>query len=179
MTEIKGLKTKTIKERSIYVYLPSQQIAATWKKMADTSGLSISKFVIEHVENSILQENKKEGFAPRAELLNELKRLRDETKELQKRNRMLDTVVDRLEEELRAYRMKPFTEEKFTGLKTYEPQLIEEFKKQKEIRKEELLQILDINPSEKILIKAIGREIEKLEQYGLIKDMGGKWRWQG
>jgi uncharacterized protein YlxW (UPF0749 family) len=178
MTTHKDSKTKTIKQRAIYVYLPSQQLATTWKKLADNAGSSISKFVIEHVQNSILQENEKDGFTPRIKLLEELRQLQDENKALQKRNRMLDTVVDRLEEELQTYRMKPFQEKEFTGIRQYEPQLIEIFKKRKEIRKEDLLPLLDIDSSEQEKIQAILNEVETLERYRLIKDMGGKWRWQ-
>ena len=46
-------KTETIKERSIYVYLPSHEMVKAWKKRAKKQGASISKFVIEHVENSL------------------------------------------------------------------------------------------------------------------------------
>ena len=49
-------KTETIKQRAIYVYLPSIEMAEEWKKRAEKAGISISKFVIEHVENSLRQE---------------------------------------------------------------------------------------------------------------------------
>ena len=49
-------KTETIKQRAIYVYLPSHDMVEKWKNLAKKSGTSISKFVAEHVENSLRQE---------------------------------------------------------------------------------------------------------------------------
>jgi hypothetical protein len=49
-------KNKCLTDRAIYVYLPTVGMADQWKSMADKSKISISKFVIEHVENSLKQE---------------------------------------------------------------------------------------------------------------------------
>jgi len=180
MTEnnVKKSKTKTIKQRSIYVYLPSQEAATKWKESADKQGISISKFVIEHVENSLRQEEGEESYTSRVKLLKELKELREENKELRKRNKIMDTVVDRLEEELRRYRVKPFIEEDFSGVRTYEKELIDLFKEKREIRKEDLLDFLNIKTSDNTAVKGIYAQIESLESYGLLKDLGGKWRWK-
>jgi hypothetical protein len=45
------LKNKQLTDRAIYVYLPTVEMADEWKSRADKSKLSISKFVLEHVEN--------------------------------------------------------------------------------------------------------------------------------
>ncbi|MCW4019937.1 MAG: hypothetical protein NWF14_01720 [Candidatus Bathyarchaeota archaeon] len=36
-------KTGTIKERAIYVYLPSEEMVEIWKKLAESQGVSLSK----------------------------------------------------------------------------------------------------------------------------------------
>ena len=46
------VKKKELKQRAIYVYPPTD-MANNWKKCAEKSSTSISKFVIEHVENSL------------------------------------------------------------------------------------------------------------------------------
>jgi hypothetical protein len=58
-------KTETIKERAIYVYLPSLEMTGDWKQRADKAGVSISKFVIERVEDSIGREEGEEGYLSR------------------------------------------------------------------------------------------------------------------
>jgi len=58
MASKKG-KTETIKEGAVYVYLPSLEMADGWKRRADRAGVSISKFVIDRVEDSIIRKRAK------------------------------------------------------------------------------------------------------------------------
>jgi len=92
---------------------------------------------------------------------------------------MINTIVDRLEEELRNHRTQPFIEKDYMGIRKYETELIELFKEKKEIRKEDLLDFLNIKISDNKSIKGIYAQIENLESYGILKDLGGKWRWKG
>ena len=118
MAKIRGKnKTDTIKKRAIYVYLPSEKLASKWKDKANSQDLSISKFVIEHVENSLRQETDEDGYSSRVELFEESRRVKEENKDLKRKIKILDTVIDRLEEELRNYRIKPFVSNDFLGLR--------------------------------------------------------------
>jgi hypothetical protein len=56
-------KTGTIKDRTIYVYLPSLEMVEDWKVRADRGGVSLSKFIVERVLDSIRRE---EGYLSRA-----------------------------------------------------------------------------------------------------------------
>lgn len=176
--KIKLSKTDTIKERAIYVYLPSHKMTLNWKSLAEKSGISISKFVIEHVENSLQQEENREGYTSRAELLDQMRQVKEENRELHKKNLMLDNLVIRLEEELKGYRVKPFLEDDFTGIRKYETELIKLLQNRIEVRKEEILEHLGINPMDADIVKGIKMQLESLERYGLIKDIGSKWRWK-
>lgn len=68
------VKDKQLTDQAIYVYLPTVEMAQEWKFMAEKASISISKFVVEHVDNSIKQEEEgKKGYTSRAELLKQLK----------------------------------------------------------------------------------------------------------
>ncbi len=71
-------KTRTIKDRAIYVYLPSLEMVEDWRRRAEGAGVSISSFVVKRVGDSIRRE---EGYLSRAELV---KRLRDAEEELKR-----------------------------------------------------------------------------------------------
>ncbi|NHW88235.1 MAG: hypothetical protein HA490_00995 [Archaeoglobales archaeon] len=60
-------KTNTIKQRAIYFYLPSVEMAEEWKRRAEKAGVSISRFVIERVEDSIRREEGEEGYLSRTD----------------------------------------------------------------------------------------------------------------
>jgi len=41
-----------------------------------------------------------------------------------------------------------------------------------------LLELLGIKSINAEISKGLNKQIENLERYGLIKDMGGKWKWK-
>jgi predicted transcriptional regulator len=171
-------KTETIKERAIYVYLPSHEMVKAWKRRAERQGVSISKFVIEHVENS-LQQEEDPTYKPRGELAKEIGDLRKEIKELKDDNRQKRIVVERLETELRRYRAELFSEDEFRGARKYDKELIDTLKSRGVVDSDDLLRDLDIDPRDSDLVKAIASQLENLEAYGLVSSTKRGWRWTG
>jgi len=49
-------RTQTIKERAIYVYLPSIEQKVRWEESTRKHGTSVSEFVIETIEDSFRKE---------------------------------------------------------------------------------------------------------------------------
>lgn len=72
-------KANTIKQRSIYVYLSPEELTNKWKESAEKEGTSISKFVIEHVENSLNQVEDPD-FKPRGEIIKKIRELENLSK---------------------------------------------------------------------------------------------------
>jgi hypothetical protein len=169
------VKKKELKQRAIYVY-PPLDMAEKWKNAAESASTSISKFVIEHVENSLNKEE--EGFSSRSSLIEEVKHLRETLKEREKRVDHLEVLVERLEEDLRFYRSKMFTDEGFTGVRQYDKKLIGILREPGYHTDDELLNRLRIKASETEAMKAVSRQIENLEAYGLVRQTGKGWVWQ-
>ncbi len=175
----KKYKTDTIMDRALIVYFPSYEMKKQWQNFAEHSKTSTSKFIIEHVTNSLNQEKNKEGYSSRAELLDDMKKLQEENKDLYKKIKMYESLVMRLEDENREYRTKPFLQEDFIGERQYEKELVTLFLSRSEVRKEEIYEHLSVTPHDTETVKGIKKQIEILERYGLLKDIGGKWRWKG
>jgi predicted DNA-binding protein len=172
-------KTETIKERAIYVYLPSHEMVQRWKRLAKKQGTSISKFVIEHVESSIKEEEGRgSDFKARSELLKQIQELEEENSKLKKDVDVLRLALERLEEELRGYRAKPFLEEGFSGLRGFERKLIETLRHRGSVRGEDLLGLLDIDPRDRELTTSVYRQLKLLEAYGLVEALPDGWRWK-
>jgi len=179
MTTDKKKKSKNIsKERLAYVYLPSHEMLQYWKENAEKSNTSLSKFVIEHVTNSLDHEKESPSMDTRVKLIEDNKRLRDENKELLRQIREQDSHIEMLEREARSHVIEPFLEPNFEGIRHYSTNLINLFKKEIEVPKEELYKKLRINPMDAEATRAIQEQIEIFEQYDLLKDIGGKWRWK-
>jgi hypothetical protein len=171
-------KTETIKKRAIYVYLPTQEMAKDWKNRADKTGSSISKFVIDRVEDSINKEAGEEGYLNRLQLVKKLGKTEEELKELRKENRLLKKLVDNLDTELKRYRTKPFLEENYKGIRRFDKELIDLLKEGGSYSADDILTHLNINPSDTELVKAVNKQLEILENYGLLAYEGRGWKWK-
>jgi predicted RNase H-like nuclease (RuvC/YqgF family) len=172
-------KTETIKDRAIYVYLPSLEMVEDWKRRAERAGVSISKFVVERVEDSIRREEGEEGYLSRAELVKRLRSAEEELKRLREENRLLKRLVENLDNELKRYRAQPFLQEAFEGVRRFDRDLIELLRRGGSYTQEEILAHLNIDPSDVELVKAVDRQLEALEAYGLVEYRGRGWRWKG
>lgn len=179
MTKPNRGKTETIKERSIYVYLPSLEMVTDWKSAAEKAGVSVSKFVIDRVEDSLKREEGEEGYLGRIELIKRLGSAEEENKKLREENRMIKRLVDNLDAELKRYRAKPWVEEGFEGLRRVDKDLIELFRKGGSYAQEEILAHLNIDPSDSDMVKAVSKQLEALEGYGLLEYKGRGWKWRG
>jgi len=169
-------KTETIKKRLIYVYLPSIEQKERWEGYARKQGVSISKFVVEHVENSLRQEEDS-SFKSRGELWRTIKELREQLGKVAAEKHVLEIAMERLEEELRRYRAQPFLEENFVGVRRYQRELIEILRQGSVISSREILSRLGIDPSEQDAVKAVSKQLENLEAYGLVQSSPKGWKW--
>lgn len=170
------VKTETIKQRAIYVYLPSEEIVEEWKRLADEANVSISKFVFEHVQNSLSQE-KEDSYVSRAQLIKQIKELSEENSKLKEENRILKTAYERLDDELKHYRAQPFVEQQYEGVRVYEKELVRILKERKSVGSYELLDLLKIDPKDTEMVKAISKQLESLKAYGLVEETINGWRW--
>jgi len=171
-------KTDTIMNRAILVYLPSIEMKNQWSELAKTSDTSTSKFIIEHVNNSLDSEKDSPSINTRVKLIEDNQKLKEENAELLKQIREQDSHIEMLEREARSHVIEPFLEPDFGGIRQFSTRIIDLFKKEREIPKEELYKKLRINPMDTDATTAIQKHIEIFEQYGFLKDIGGKWRWK-
>jgi len=169
-------KTETIKKRAIYVYLPSIEMVERWKRLADGQGTSISKFVAEHVENSLRADE--EDYRSRGSLVEENQKLREKMEEDEKRIRHLELLVEKLEEDLRRYRAQLFLDEDFTGVRNLDRSLIEILREPGVHGNEEILSRLGIKPREHEAAKAVSNQLERLQSYGLVRATPRGWEWK-
>lgn len=173
-------KTETIKERSVYVYLPSKEMVEDWKSRAGKARTSISRFAMDRVEDSLKrEEGEEEGYLSRIELIKNLKVAEEEVKKLEGDNRLLKRLVENLDRELRRHRTKPFADEGFQGKRSFDRDLIDLLKKGGSHSQEEILGHLGIDASDGDMVKAVSRQLEAMEGYSLVEYSGRGWRWNG
>jgi flagellar motility protein MotE (MotC chaperone) len=172
-------KTETIKKRTVYIYLPSFEMVDDWRKRSEAAKTSLSRFVVDRVEDSIRRDEGEEGYLSRLELVKRLKKVEEELKGLTKENRMLKKLVENQEVELKRYRSEPFLAKGFEGTRKYDQELIELLKSGKSYSSEEILARLSVDRANVDLARALNNQLELLEAYGLVAYSGRGWRWKG
>jgi len=168
---------KKLKERVVYVYPPSMETTKEWKRKAEEHGVSLSKFVIEHVMNSLRQEEGEENFKSRIDIIKQNQEKDKDIRSLMEENRILRQAYERLDIELKRYRTQPFLEEEFQGVRTYDKELMNLLRTDKVVDSDHLLEKLGVDSKESDLVKAVNRQLENLEAYGLIETTPRGWRW--
>ena len=156
------------------MYLPSLDMRERWKQISSEKGISLSKFVVEYVENQLHED---ELYAPRIEMQNRIDALEEENVQLRRKRNHLEIVVDKLQEELQVYRMQPFLDDNFQGIRQFEQRLIEMLKQKKSDRDDVIFREVGIKPTDSEGMKALQRQLLSLERYGLIKKTLEGWSW--
>ena len=170
-------KTESIKERRVDVYLDTLDRKERWTELAEEADESLSKFVQRCVEYAI--ERGGPDFAELGERSKQIQELKEEVSELRKEVEQKNIVIEKLQSDLQRHRLEPFIEDDYEGVREYDRELIEILQGADRITGDELVRRLDIDPSESDLMQAVDRQLQQLEDYGLIDNTAKGWRWVG
>jgi len=110
-------------------------------------------------------------------LIQQLRTKDEQIGKLTRENEIVKLALERVENELERYRAEPFLEESFKGIRRYDRRLIELLKKGDTVDSDHLLRLLKISPRDTPLVKAITKQLENLEAYGLAEKTLRGWRW--
>ena len=128
------------------------------------------------MENSLRQEEDP-SYKSRGDLWRATKELRGQLDKVTREKRVLEIAIERLEEELRRYRAQPFLEEDFVGVRRYQKELVEILREGRVVSSNEILSRLRIDPSEQEAVKAVSKQLENLEDYGVVRSSPKGWKW--
>jgi len=177
-------KTKTIKERAIYIYVPTIEQKRDWEERAKKDGLKLSRWIVNLVNEALLE--REEDTRSRKELEREISSYKEEIAKLREKIRQLTILKDRYEEELRRYRAQPFLDEHFEGKRRYSTELVDLLRNMRDrdgnhkiVSDEEIFRYLGISFRETEAIKAISKQLEFLEYYHIVESTPKGWRWIG
>ena len=164
------------KSRYVYLYLPTVEDKQRWQSLADEAGMPLTKFVIEVVESKLAEES---DFKPRGELVLELEKMKRENKDLRDDLKQKKIVLDKYENELKRYRSEAFLVDAFQGVREYNKEIIAILKRSGVVDSYKLLEELGINLNDVDLVKAISKQLEDLEAFGIVTSTQRGWKWVG
>ena len=171
-------RMKTLKDREVNLYLPTVDMVKEWKAEADKHGLSLSKFVVEVVDD-VLRKSPK-GLTPREQLEDELNQVwaeltfvsteLDHLKETKKRD---DATIAEYREKLA--RPGAVSEESAE----YVPLLAQLIQEEKVIPIQKAKNMFGIEDKDVDALRAMGAAVDALASMGLVEKGISDWRWVG
>jgi hypothetical protein len=75
--------------------------------------------------------------------------------------------------------VKPFIDEAFVGIRSFDRELISVLKRGGTFNERELLEEIGVDRGDIDLVKAVNRQLEALEDYNLVVFTSKGWRWKG
>lgn len=124
-----------------------------------------------------MRQEEDPSYRSRGDLWRAAKELRGQLNKVTREKRVLEIAIERLEEELRRYRAQPFLEEDFVGVRRYQKELVEILREGRVVSSNEILSRLRIDPSEQEAVKAVSKQLENLEDYGVVRSSPKGWKW--
>jgi stalled ribosome alternative rescue factor ArfA len=172
-------KTKTIKQRTVYVYLPSEKAVTAWQKEAERHGVSLSQFVFESVEAGIDPAKAKvRAKSNPDELAERVADLEAQLKKAHADGAVKDAALEKLQADLTRYRVEQLKPKKGAATRQYDRKLIEVIQRKGEISNLDLLTALRVAPSDRELVEAYREHLDRLAEWGIITPTANGWRWR-
>jgi hypothetical protein len=106
--------------------------------------------------------------------------LKKENKELRDELKLKNVVLDRYDSELKRYRTAAFLDNGFEGARKYNKELVEILKRRGAIDSYKILETFGIDfTGDSDNVKAVSRQLEHLESYGIVSSTNKGWMWIG
>ncbi len=169
-------KSTSYIQRSVRVILPDMIRVKEWKDLAKKSNLSMSKFIMKHVENSLDFTGEDENTSRKA-LLKQNQTLQHELQLLKQDLELKSRAYEALDSELTTMRNRPWMTPMEEGMRVIARNLTALFETRKRINYNELLPLLGVKPTDTVLVQGINRQIDTMIYFGLVESDFRGWRW--
>ena len=165
---------KPDRKRYIWLYCHSVEDKKRYQELAKEAGIPLSKYLLGIIDDALAA---KEDSGNRAAIVRELDALKEENKKLRDDHRLHGILLERLEAENKKHKEAAFLNPSFTGMREYDPKIIDAIKNCGPIRTPKLLEKLNIDPGDIQGLEALSIQLENLESNGLVERSPSGWMW--
>ena len=165
---------KPDRERYIGLYCHSVEDKKRYQELANKIGIPLSKDLLGIIDDALAT---KEDSENRVAIVKELDALKEENKKLRDDLRLQGILIERLEAENKKHNEAAFLNPSFTGMREYDPEIIEAIKNFGPIRTPKLLEKLNIDPGDIQGLEALSIQLENLESHDLVERSSRGWMW--
>jgi hypothetical protein len=164
------MPSERYRDRHIDVYLPSEKFLEKWKATADASRMALSPWIFSTVEASIdgMAEPAQETSIRANSLAEENRKLRRDIEKSEARLRELETQLFKVQNESRL---------QDHGIGPKPDRLIEILQSGGTWSGRDMLKELGINPDDAKAIQIVSKQLESLQDFGLVSESARGWKW--
>ena len=170
-------RTETLKQRAVYLYVPTEKMLAKWKTEADHYGMSLSGFLVEVIDDAMRRNPA--GLTPREKVEKELSQA---ISDLQAVRMQRDSFRSRLEDsEATVARYRESLEDVFSYVpdEKMQKKVVSLFLKRGGWQIDDFTREAGADAGKSEELSKIQRTIEHLKRIGLVEGDFGEWRWLG
>jgi hypothetical protein len=181
MTKPKGRpsrgRTETLRQRAVYLYVPTEEMLAKWKAQAERFGMSLSGFLVEVIDDGMRRNPA--GLTPRDKVEKELIQA---TSDLQAVRMQRDSFRSRLEDsESTIARYRKALEDVFSYVpdEKVQKKVVSLFLRRGRWPVADFVGAAGVDTANAEDLSKIQNTIEHLKRIGLVEGDFGEWRWLG
>jgi hypothetical protein len=170
-------RTETLKQRTVYLYAPTEKMLAKWKTEAERYGMSLSGFLVEVIDDAMRRNPA--GLTPRDKVEKELSQA---TSDLQAVRMQRDSMRSRLEgSEATIARYRESLEDVLSYVpdEKVQKKVVSLFLKRGTWQIDDFTGEAGVDAGKPEELSKIQRTIEHLKRIGLVEGDFGTWRWLG
>jgi hypothetical protein len=162
------------KDRQFNLIFPSAVDLDEWQAEAEKCGVSLCKYIL-----AMAEKGKNMDASPRLDLLREAEASREELGKLRRNLKDKDAALEKYETELFRLRNQAFIQPLPRGSVDYGEELIRLLKQGRNWNGPELLSALGVDPKNSDAMAIILRQLQVLQDLGLVLEGATGWRWVG
>jgi len=170
-------RTETLKQRAVYLYVPTEKMLTKWRTEADRFGMSLSGFLVEVIDDAMRRSPS--GLTPREKVEKELIQA---TSDLQAVRMQRDSFRSRLEDsEATIARYRESLEDVLSYVpdEKMQEKVVSLFLKHRRWRTDEFMRVMGVDSGKPEELSKLQGTIEHLKRIGLVEGDFGEWRWLG
>ncbi|MCJ7443960.1 MAG: hypothetical protein MUO26_05435 [Methanotrichaceae archaeon] len=159
--------------RQFIVYFPTEHDLERWKKLAKDAGFPLSKWIYETIEAKLAEQDSK----LKDDIIRDLSKLKEDNQKLKDELRLKSLALEKCQTDLFKLRHDVFLHPQQPGIIRYSEELVELLKSGGAWSGSEIMKSLHIDPKDSDAIKIVRKQLQELQDFGLIKEEARGWRW--
>jgi predicted nuclease with TOPRIM domain len=162
------------KNRRFEIYFPSEEFLKKWKDQAEAARMPLSKWIFETVEATEEDES-----IPALDLIKDQEALRDQNRNLKRELENAKAELERQKTELFKLKHEALLLPVPEGVVQLNEKIVDALRSGGTWSSRELLKELNVSPNDIEAIEITTRQLQMLQDFGLVREGVKGWRWIG